>query len=97
MTMGLDENIIKSLINALSKYRQVSRAVIFGSRAQGNYKYNSDIDIAIYCDGNIPAQLYLELDDAAGIFKIDVVDVGRLHNDVLLKNIEQKGIVFYSS
>ncbi len=95
MTIGLEEKIVKSLVDALSKYREVKRAVIFGSRAQGNYKYNSDIDIAVFCDENIPSELYNELDVAAGIYKIDVIDMGRLHNNDLLNSIELKGIVLY--
>ena len=84
MSLGLDENIIQSLIRALAKYKQVKHAKIFGSRAEGNYKYNSDIDIAVYCEGDFPPELYLDLDDAAGIYKIDVVDVGKLHNDEIV-------------
>ncbi|NJD04768.1 MAG: nucleotidyltransferase domain-containing protein [Ruminiclostridium sp.] len=96
MAIGLEEKIVKNLVDALSKYREVKRAVIFGSRAQGNYKYNSDIDLAVYCDENFPSELYNELDIAAGIYKIDVIDVGILHNNNLLKSIERKGIVLYN-
>jgi hypothetical protein len=40
-------------------------------------------------------ELYLELEDAAGIYKIDMVDMGRLHNERLHKNIEKNGVEFY--
>ena len=36
------------LINALSKFTEIEKAVIFGLRVKGNYKEGSDIDVAIY-------------------------------------------------
>ena len=44
---GLTEHELKDIIAILEKYPAVSQAVIFGSRAKGNYRSGSDIDISI--------------------------------------------------
>ncbi|WP_256201111.1 hypothetical protein [Thermoanaerobacter thermocopriae] len=35
------------------------------------------------------------MDEAVGIYKVDIVEVGRLHNDKLLENILKEGIEIY--
>ena len=44
---GLLDRDIKYIRKALEKYDEIEKAVIFGSRAMGNYKKGSDVDIAI--------------------------------------------------
>ena len=47
MPFGLKENIIEKVNEIFSSFPQVEEAVIYGSRAKGNYKPNSDIDITL--------------------------------------------------
>ncbi|MDA8236243.1 MAG: nucleotidyltransferase domain-containing protein [Clostridia bacterium] len=70
--------------------------MLFGSRARGDYRYNSDIDIAVYAPGGLPAELYFNLDEAAGIYKINLVDMGSLENEKLIENIQREGIEIFS-
>jgi predicted nucleotidyltransferase len=42
MNFGLPEQIIQAIRKELQKRENVTRAVIFGSRGRGDYKYNSD-------------------------------------------------------
>ncbi|MEA1962389.1 MAG: nucleotidyltransferase domain-containing protein [Bacillota bacterium] len=74
---------------------EVKRAVIFGSRARGDYRYNSDIDLAVYAQGSPSVALYLDLDEAAGIYKLDFIDMTRLTNSKLRQHIEEEGIQIY--
>lgn len=92
---GLKDQIIEALQQALRKYPQVKRAVVFGSRARGDYRYNSDIDLAVYADTEIPAALYFDLDEAAGIYMIDIVDMAHCHNEQLRERIEIEGKPIY--
>lgn len=96
MKFGLKDDIIRGITGELAKCLQVKRAVIFGSRARGDFRYNSDIDIAVYAEGNVPAELYLNLDEAAGIYKINLVDMGSLENENLRCSIESQGVEIYS-
>lgn len=45
MMFGLKEQIIDRIKQVLMKNPGITRAVIFGSRARGDYKYNSDIEL----------------------------------------------------
>jgi len=47
-SFGLRERDLKHIRVALFAYEKIQNAVIFGSRAMGNYKKASDIDIAIF-------------------------------------------------
>lgn len=95
MNFGLPEGILQAIIKELQDKENVIRAVIFGSRARGDYKYNSDIDLAVYCEGKLPAMLWLNLDKAAGIYKIDVVDMNSSLDEKLRQRIEEHGIEIY--
>lgn len=95
MNTGLDENLIKDVLQVLASYPAVKKAVIFGSRARGDFRYNSDIDLAVYVEGETPAQLYLDLDDAVGIYRLDYVDMNTLNNTRLRQLIENEGVQIY--
>ena len=73
---------------------------IFGSRARGDFKPNFDIDLAVYLadsEDKMPGELLLEIDDAAGIYKIDVIDMLRLNNEPLRQRLEEEGVAIYDS
>ena len=98
LNLGLRDEYLQKLRAVLQSYPQVERAVVFGSRARGNYRENSDIDIAVYRRDNgedWPAGLRTALDDAAGIYKIDIVDMNTLKNEALRQQIET-GCEIYS-
>jgi predicted nucleotidyltransferase len=45
MQFGLNEKTILAIHNVLNNYSAIQKAIIYGSRAKGNYKIGSDIDI----------------------------------------------------
>ncbi|MTV48393.1 nucleotidyltransferase domain-containing protein [Heliobacillus mobilis] len=92
---GLNESVTLALTDIFSQYPEVEQVIIFGSRARGDYKKQSDIDFAIYHRGDLSPSLYLDLDEAAGIYKIDVIDMKTIHNEDLRSKIERDGIEFY--
>jgi len=95
MNFGLPERVLNAIVGELQKRENVTRAVIFGSRARGDHKYNSDIDLAVYCEGKLPSGLWLDLDEAAGIYKIDVVDMNSHLDEKLRRRIEEQGVEVY--
>ena len=44
---GLLERDLKYILEAIHKYPEIEKAIIFGSRAMGNYKLGSDVDVAL--------------------------------------------------
>ncbi|KJS88024.1 MAG: DNA polymerase III subunit beta [Peptococcaceae bacterium BICA1-8] len=95
MQFGLDDKIISSIIGAIKEYK-VDRAIIFGSRARGDYKKTSDIDIAISSQDMTCIELNLlrdQLDQLDIIYKLDVIHIEKLKNQEMLENIEKDGKV----
>ncbi|SHK38965.1 Predicted nucleotidyltransferase [Anaerobranca californiensis DSM 14826] len=95
MNFGLPEQIIQGIKKELQKRENVTRAVIFGSRARGDYRYNSDIDLAVYSEGKISPDLWPDLEEAAGIYKIDVIDMNGPLDEELRRIIEEQGMEVY--
>lgn len=92
---GLSDQIVQGIYQVLASYPAVKKAVLFGSRARGDYRHNSDIDLAVYVEGEASPELYLDLDDAVGIYKLDYINMNTLSNAELRQVIEQEGIQIY--
>mgnify|MGYP000998800959 CR=1 FL=1 len=99
MKFGLKQEDLDYIIDAISRFEEIEKAAMFGSRAMGNSKLGSDIDIAIYgdkVDMNTVAKLKYVLDDESPMpYFFDVVDYTHLHHKGLAEHIERNGIVFY--
>lgn len=95
MRFGLEQRIIEKIVSVIDMCKVVQKAVIFGSRARGDFRYNSDIDIAIYRDGKPYPGFFADLDNAAEIYKINVIDMASVTNEKLRQNIEREGIEIY--
>jgi predicted nucleotidyltransferase len=83
-----------SLIANQLKHDYVQKAVVFGSRAKGNYKASSDIDIALY--GAISFEQLAEINYAIknlGLpWGVDVVAIELVSEAALKEHIEHVGI-----
>lgn len=97
-TFGLSDSVLSSIVNAIASVRNVSRAIIYGSRAKGNYRDNSDIDITLEGkDLTITdlAALDERLDDLLLPWQIDLSIRARITNTALLDEIERWGKVVF--
>lgn len=94
---GLSAKQLKLINSVFSKNKNIESVKIFGSRAKGNYRDNSDIDLAI--DGEIndmETQLILsELDDLPLPYIFDVKLIKNINNSDLLDHIKRVAIVIY--
>ena len=98
LRFGLPQATIEKICGVLAHYPQVTKAVIYGSRAKGNYKNGSDIDLTLY--GNelthkISLAILVELDDLLLPYTIDLSIYAMLDHADLREHIEQVGMVFY--
>lgn len=97
---GLKDSIIEDIKNILKKYPEVEKAVIFGSRARGDYRKGSDIDITLFGDkltNSINTKIYYEIDDLYLIYKIDLINFNTLNEeDKLRQNILNEGVEIYA-
>ena len=95
MRYGLNEetyNLIKEVIERNSKYK----FKIFGSRAKGTYKSNSDIDIAIFENVTQEDKFKIknEMDELNIIYKIDLLFIEENIKKELLESIKREGVEF---
>ncbi|VVB96232.1 Nucleotidyltransferase domain protein [uncultured archaeon] len=94
---GLNDNDLETIIAILRKYPQIEQALIFGSRAKGNFKPGSDVDIVI--KGNVEdiiTDISFSLnEDSLLPYKFDVLDYSSISNENLIEHINRVGIVFY--
>lgn len=92
----LPEKTKLKLLSVLAKEPSVEKAILFGSRARGDAKDHSDIDLALLGQ-DIPLSLNTKLRDAAGLYQLDIVRMSDLENKDLFMNIERDGVVIYSA
>ena len=97
MRFGLSENVITSICGVLSKHPEIEEAVIYGSRAKGNYRPGSDIDMAF--KGNVGLaelnRISMELDDLLLPYTFDLAIYAHIENRELLEHIERAGKTLY--
>lgn len=96
---GLLDRDIVYINKALEKFEEIEKAIIFGSRAMGNYKKGSDVDIAII-GKNVTNKTIFKLDDYLNEvyplpYFFDVINYNLLNNEKLIEHINNKGKVIY--
>ncbi|AYD46318.1 MAG TPA: nucleotidyltransferase domain-containing protein [Arachidicoccus soli] len=100
-TFGITNKSYNLLLETLSKYREVEQAVLFGSRAKGNFKNGSDIDIAIKgknCTAEIALNINAIINEDLPIpYYVDIVNYNSLQHDELKKHIDRVGVTFFQS
>lgn len=92
---GLPEKTLAEIINCLAQYPSINWAKIYGSRAKGNYKRGSDIDISFSSEKDLTAELLSALDDLPTPYMFDVTHFETLQHAELKAHIERVGVVFY--
>ena len=97
---GLRPKIIEDIKEILRKYPEVEKAVIFGSRARGDYKKGSDIDITLFGNkltNSINMKIFYEIDNLYLIYNIDLINFNTLNEeDKLRQNILDEGVEIYA-
>lgn len=94
---GLPANDIKKLCEVFERYPQVNRVILYGSRAKGNFKPGSDIDMTLEAkiDSQMYGQLLTDLDDLLLPYQIDLSLYHQLQNPALISHIDRVGKVLY--
>jgi predicted nucleotidyltransferase len=99
MKYGLKEENIARMQTVFSYFPEVEKAILYGSRAKGNFKPNSDIDITLTGDLlslDLLNQIEWKLDDLLLPYKIDLSILQHLKNDEFIKQIQETGIVLFT-
>ena len=100
MKYGLQQRDLTEIINTLEQYPEVKETIIFGSRAKGNYKKGSDVDISLTgneIDSNIISTISYHLNEESSLpYYFDVVHFEEISEVKLTEHINRVGCLFYS-
>lgn len=78
----------------MAKKNHVDKVILFGSRARGDYKERSDIDLAFF--GGQGNDFILDVDEETStLLGFDVINMDRAVKKELLDAIEREGVVIY--
>ena len=96
---GLKETTIEKIGAVLAKFPQVEKAVLYGSRAKGNYKNGSDIDLTLRGGKDLVLgicyKIHAELDDLLLPYTIDLSIFEQLTDPDFIEHVQRVGVVFY--
>lgn len=98
MPYGLNGETVAQIHGVLTRYPEVEQALLYGSRAKGNYRDGSDIDLCLVGETLTLTQLLKienALDDLLLPYKIDLSLFHALDNAELIDHIRRVGVVFY--
>ena len=92
MDMGIRAEVMEEIIKIAQK-NKIKKLIIFGSRARGDFRKTSDIDIAVNGgDFNMFAQ---DIEETSTLLKFDLIDLdGPIENN-LLESIRREGRIIY--
>ena len=99
MMFGLSDDVIEKIQNAFAENAKVDKAIVFGSRAKGNYKEGSDIDIAIKgqdLNFDDTLSLHQKFDELNIPYKIDLINYHTIKEPDLKDHIDRVGIELHS-
>lgn len=99
MKYGLKCSDIEHICAVFNRYPQITRAILYGSRAKGNYRNGSDIDLTLEGDTTLTIDvLYMvsdALDDLLLPYTVDLSILANISDPELLDHIQRVGKVFY--
>ena len=96
---GLKETDIKCINNIFTQFNTIEVAIIYGSRAKGNYKPASEIDLTLKgneLDISVLNRLSWVLDDLLLPYTFDISLFKNISNKNLIEHIDRVGIIFYN-
>ena len=99
MKFGLPTSTIEKINQVFAHYSCIDKVLIYGSRAKGNYKMGSDIDLTLIGDGishNLLLEIHCKLDALPIPYTVDLSLFSHICNPELMDHIKRVGVAFYS-
>ncbi len=95
---GLSDKEFDEMTAIFSKCKNLEKVILYGSRAKGNYKKFSDVDITLEGDNLTLADLFRIQDllyESDLPYMFDVSIFSKITNPDLIDHIRRKGIVIW--
>lgn len=98
MNHGLTDITVEKIRTVFRRFGEIEKAMLYGSRAKGNFKTGSDIDLTLYGENlspNLLGDIAEALEDLLLPYTIDLSIFDTLNHKELREHIERVGVVFY--
>ncbi|MEL7510846.1 MAG: nucleotidyltransferase domain-containing protein [Cyanobacteria bacterium J06554_3] len=95
---GLKRHIIQQIVSVLKQHPEIESAILYGSRAMGNFRPGSDIDLTLTGDAlnyRTVARVENEIDDLLLPYLFDISIFSHIENPNVVDHIQRVGITFY--
>ena len=90
---GIKSKVLQEIVQ-LAKENCIEKVILFGSRARGDFKERSDIDLAFH--GGNSTNFILDVDELTStLLEYDIVDLDKPVRKELLESIKSEGVVLY--
>ena len=98
---GLSEKSMEIIRGIYSQFPQIKSVILYGSRAKGNFKPGSDIDMTIVAapsfDFSALAKVNMMFHESSLPYIYDISDFSKLTNPDLIEHIKRCGKVIYKT
>jgi len=94
---GLSKDVITKICNVLAQYPDIESVLVYGSRAKGNYKNGSDIDLTFKGQSlttDALLKISAELDDLLLPYSFDLSLYHQIDNRNLIEHIDRVAVIF---
>lgn len=98
MNFGLSEKTINKINSVFEKHVEIDEVIIYGSRAKGNFREGSDIDITLKgktISYTILSKINQEIDDLNTPYLFDISVFETLESKDFIDHINRVGKTFY--
>ena len=94
--MATDLSSLYCQLAVLAAQYGAQKLILFGSRARGDHKERSDIDLAVYgMPEDNQARFWWDVEELPTLLKFDIVHITPGLDPKLLQNIEKDGVTLY--
>ena len=99
MKYGLPQSTFQKICGVLSDYPQVEQAILYGSRAKGNFNNGSDIDLTLRGGADLTLNVIYKilngLDELLLPYTIDLSIFDHITDPDMIEHIQRVGVTFY--
>jgi predicted nucleotidyltransferase len=96
---GLPSTTLEALKQVFSSYLEIDQVIIYGSRAKGNFRPGSDIDLTLKgknLTDSVLSRILVDLDDLNMPYLLDVSIYDEIKSVELIDHIKRAGKKLYS-
>lgn len=98
MQFGFQPEVIEQIRSVFAGHSEVETVILYGSRAKGNFRPGSDVDLTFKGSGlslTVLNRIDGELDDLLLPWTFDLSIYLQIENPDLIEHIERVGVIFY--